>query len=183
MTTSGKIAYVSQQAWIINDTLRNNILMGDPLDMQRYQRVLSLCELDSDINQFPGRDLIEIGERGINLSGGQKQRVSLARAVYARGDIYVLDDPLSAVDQYVGRKLFENVIHGELKSKCVVFVTNQLQFLKECDRVAVMKHGRIVEVDRYDALMARSDSELAKLMSSRTEDADELEKSTEELSM
>lgn len=79
----GSCAYVSQQAWIVNATLKENILFGNPFDAKRYYQALTVCNLKEDLNMLPGGDETEIGERGINLSGGQKQRVALARALYA----------------------------------------------------------------------------------------------------
>lgn len=96
----GSVAYVAQQAWIQNATLKENIIFGKPFDAKKYERVIEACALRSDLDMLPGGDQTEIGEKGINLSGGQKQRVSLARAVYQDADIYFLDDPLSAVDSH-----------------------------------------------------------------------------------
>lgn len=107
VNTVGTIAYVSQQAWIQNATLEDNILFGKPMDRKRYNQVIAACALKPDIEMLPGGDQTEIGEKGINLSGGQKQRVSLARAVYNDADCYFLDDPLSAVDSHVGK--FQNI--------------------------------------------------------------------------
>lgn len=109
VNTVGKIAYVSQQAWIQNATLRDNILFGKSYDKKLYDRVVNACALKQDLDMLPAGDQTEIGEKGINLSGGQKQRVSLARAVYNDADLYFLDDPLSAVDSHVGKHIFEQV--------------------------------------------------------------------------
>lgn len=96
----GSVAYVAQQAWIQNATLKDNILFGRPFDRQRYESIIEACALKPDLAMLPAGDLTEIGEKGINLSGGQKQRVSLARAVYQDAEVYYLDDPLSAVDSH-----------------------------------------------------------------------------------
>jgi ABC-type multidrug transport system fused ATPase/permease subunit len=112
---NGSLAYASQQAWIQNASLKDNILFGTPYNAQRYQRVLAACQLLPDLDILPNGDETEIGEKGINLSGGQKQRVSLARAVYAEKDVYLLDDVLSAVDVHVGRSIFDQVLRGLLK--------------------------------------------------------------------
>ncbi|KAJ2240406.1 hypothetical protein GGH97_004678, partial [Coemansia sp. RSA 475] len=122
----GSIAYVPQQAWILNATLRDNILFGSQLDQEFYERVIDACALRPDLDMLPGGDMTEIGEKGINLSGGQKARVSLARAVYARADIYLLDDPLAAVDAHVGKHIFTHVLgpQGMLKSRARILVTN-----------------------------------------------------------
>ncbi|KAK0397409.1 hypothetical protein QR680_002116 [Steinernema hermaphroditum] len=154
---NGSIAYVPQQAWIQNLSLKSNILFNHSYDPDKYARALSVCELRPDLQTLPAGDLTEIGEKGINLSGGQKQRVSLARAVYAESDIYLLDDPLSAVDAHVGKHLFQNVISsttGILKGKTRVLVTHGLNYLKKCDKIIVMKDGRISETGTYDELMA-----------------------------
>jgi ATP-binding cassette subfamily C (CFTR/MRP) protein 1 len=150
---NGSVAYVAQQAWIRNATLRDNILFGAPFDPEKYNNTIKVCELIPDIEMLPGGDLTEIGEKGINLSGGQKQRVSLARAVYQQSDIYLLDDPLSAVDAHVGRAIFENCIKGTLNGTTRVLVTHQLQFLPFVDYIVVMKKGRIVEMGTYRELM------------------------------
>lgn len=115
----GKTAYVPQQAWIQNNSLKNNILFGNEYDEAKYNKILEACSLLSDIEIMPAGDETEIGEKGINLSGGQKQRVSLARALYANADIYFLDDALSAVDSHVGKHIFTQVIgpEGLLKDK------------------------------------------------------------------
>ncbi|KIH68024.1 hypothetical protein ANCDUO_01649 [Ancylostoma duodenale] len=105
----GKVAYVPQVPWIQNMTVRDNIIFGKPLDKNRYNQVLNACALKTDLKSLTNGDMTEIGEKGINLSGGQKARISLARAVYQDCDIYLLDDPLSAVDAHVGKHIFENV--------------------------------------------------------------------------
>ena len=108
----GKVAYVSQQSWIQNLSLRDNILMGKPYEEERYRKTLWACALEADLKILTNGDQTEIGENGINLSGGQKQRVAMARAVYSDADIILMDDPLSAVDAHVGQHLFEHVIGG-----------------------------------------------------------------------
>ena len=110
---NGKIAYVSQTAWIQTGTIRDNILFGSPMDPQRYQEVLRNSSLVKDLQMFPIGDSTEIGERGVNLSGGQKQRIQLARALYKDADVYLLDDPFSAVDAHTATSLF-NVISNVL---------------------------------------------------------------------
>lgn len=109
VSVHGKLAYVPQQAWIQNLPLRDNILFGKPFDKDLYEAVIDACALGPDLAILPHGDLTEIGEKGINLSGGQKARVSLARAVYQNYDVYLLDDPLSAVDSHVGKHIFEKV--------------------------------------------------------------------------
>uniref|UniRef100_A0A6Q2ZP50 ATP-binding cassette, sub-family C (CFTR/MRP), member 12 n=1 Tax=Esox lucius TaxID=8010 RepID=A0A6Q2ZP50_ESOLU len=127
VTVDGSFAYVSQQAWIFHGTVRDNILMGDTFDQARYNEVIGACSLIPDLAILPYGDQTEIGERGLNLSGGQKQRISLARAVYSDKDIFLLDDPLSAVDAHVGKHIFEECIKKTLKGKSIILVTHQLQ--------------------------------------------------------
>ncbi|XP_033097216.1 multidrug resistance-associated protein 5-like [Anneissia japonica] len=151
---NGSFAYSAQEAWMFNATLRENILFGREFNQERYEMVLEACSLKPDIKILTNGDETEIGERGINLSGGQKQRISLARALYADQDIYLLDDPLSAVDAHVGQHIFENCIKTALKDKTVLFVTHQLQYLKDCDNVVTMKDGFIAEIGTHDELIA-----------------------------
>ncbi|XP_046413794.1 ATP-binding cassette sub-family C member 5-like isoform X2 [Neodiprion fabricii] len=149
----GSCAYVSQQAWIINATLQENILFGAQFDHSRYFKAIYASNLSQDIAEMPGGDQTEIGEKGVNLSGGQKQRVALARALYADRDIYFLDDPLSAVDTRVGAHIFHKLIRGALKGKTVLFVTHQVQYLNHCDDIYMMHDGRIIEHGTHDELM------------------------------
>lgn len=153
----GKVAYVSQQAWIQNATLKDNILFGKPYDPTRYKDVIQACALGPDLEILPGGDGTEIGEKGINLSGGQKQRVSLARAVYNDADIYLMDDPLSAVDSHVGKHIFDHILgeDGLLKYKTRVLVTNALHFLPRTNHIYVLENGRISESGTYDELLER----------------------------
>uniref|UniRef100_A0A672PRC4 ATP-binding cassette sub-family C member 5 n=1 Tax=Sinocyclocheilus grahami TaxID=75366 RepID=A0A672PRC4_SINGR len=154
VSANGTLAYVSQQAWIFHGTVRNNILMGEPFDQTR---VIHACSLKPDLEILPYGDQTEIGERGINLSGGQKQRVSLARAVYSNRDIFLLDDPLSAVDAHVGKHIFEECIKKELKGKSVILVTHQLQYLEFCDQVLLLDNGEIKEAGTHSDLMKAKD--------------------------
>jgi len=151
----GSLAYTAQDPWIQNATLRANVLMGDNMDEERYEQALVVCALEADLSQLPGADATEIGEKGVNLSGGQKHRVALARAVYADADVYLLDDPLSAVDAHVGAHIFEQCFVGALAEKTRILVTHQLQFLGQADRVAVVEKGRVVELGTYDDLVAK----------------------------
>uniref|UniRef100_A0A8C1PEQ3 Uncharacterized protein n=1 Tax=Cyprinus carpio TaxID=7962 RepID=A0A8C1PEQ3_CYPCA len=152
----GSVAFVPQQAWIQNATVMDNILFGSNLDEERYRSVVDACALGPDLDLLPGRDQTEIGEKGINLSGGQKQRVSLARAVYSSADVYLLDDPLSAVDSHVGKHLFERVIgpKGLLKDKTRILVTHGISFLPYVDEIVVLVNGVVSEVGSYDGLRA-----------------------------
>ena len=140
---NGKIGYASQMSWIQNETIRNNILFFKKYDRSKYEEVLERCQLKYDLDILEGRDLTEIGEKGVNLSGGQKVRVSLARTVYADPDIYLFDDPISALDANIGKKIMNDLIINYLKGKTRVIVTHALQYLQYMDRIIYMKNGRI----------------------------------------
>ncbi|XP_053403768.1 ATP-binding cassette sub-family C member 5-like [Mercenaria mercenaria] len=163
VAVQGSLAYVTQQAWVMNTTVRENILFGEPYDPDRYAAVVESCALLQDFSDFVDGDQIEIGERGINLSGGQKQRISLARAVYSNKDIYLLDDPLSAVDIHIGSHIFSECILKQLKGKTVLFVTHQLQYLSNCDQVIFMRDGMITDTGTHSELM-KDDTEYSSLI-------------------
>ncbi|XP_070415544.1 ATP-binding cassette sub-family C member 2 isoform X1 [Equus przewalskii] len=157
ITIKGTVAYVPQQSWIQNGTIKDNILFGAEFDEKRYQQVLEACALLPDLEVLPGGDRAEIGEKGINLSGGQKQRISLARATYQNSDIYILDDPLSAVDAHVGKHIFNKVLgpNGLLKGKTRLLVTHSIHFLPQMDEIVVVGNGTILEKGPYSTLLAK----------------------------
>jgi len=170
----GRVAYFAQNPFIMNDTLKANILFGrqdEPYDEQAYKNALSVCALEHDLTILPGGDACEIGEKGITLSGGQKARIAMARAVYDNADIYLLDDPLAAVDAHVGKHLFQKCIVEKLllggdssgstvpdemptKNRVVILVTNALQYLRNpmVDRILVLSDGVIQEAGTYEDL-------------------------------
>ena len=150
---SGSLAYVEQEPVIFSGSVRDNILFGKELDEMFYRKVLRACNLDEDLKQFDHGDETIIGERGVTISGGQKARMSLARALYSQSDIYLLDDPLSAVDSRVGKIIFERAIKQMLKDKTVILVTHHLNYAKEADRVIVMKDGGVEAEGRFDELV------------------------------
>ncbi|KAB5563885.1 hypothetical protein DKX38_003939 [Salix brachista] len=149
----GSIAYVSQTSWIQSGTVRDNILYGKPMDQAKYEKAIKACALDKDINSFRYGDLTEIGQRGLNMSGGQKQRIQLARAVYNDADIYLLDDPFSAVDAHTASILFNDCVMTALEKKTVILVTHQLEFLAAVDRILVMESGKITQSGSYEELL------------------------------
>ncbi|NXF93849.1 MRP1 protein, partial [Eubucco bourcierii] len=155
VVVKGSVAYVPQQAWVQNATLEENIIFGREMNKNRYKRVIEACALLPDIEILPSGDKTEIGEKGVNLSGGQKQRVSLARAVYCSADVYLFDDPLSAVDAHVGKHIFEKVIgpRGILKNKTRVLVTHAINYLPQTDTILVMSDGEISEMGSYQELL------------------------------
>ncbi|XP_054066662.1 multidrug resistance-associated protein 1 isoform X4 [Rissa tridactyla] len=155
VVVKGSVAYVPQQAWVQNATLEDNIIFGREMNENRYKCVIEACALLPDIEILPTGDKTEIGEKGVNLSGGQKQRVSLARAVYCNADVYLFDDPLSAVDAHVGKHIFEKVIgpKGILKNKTRVLVTHAINYLPQMDTILVMTDGEISEMGSYQELL------------------------------
>ena len=152
MSCVNNAAYVSQIPWVFSGTVRENIVFGRPFDEDKYHKALQVCDLLKDISHFAKGDLTRIGERGVSLSGGQRARVSLARAVYSEAEVYLLDDPLSAVDTKVGKHLFESCICGMLSGRLRVLATHQLQYLKMADHIVVLQEGSVVEEGSYGEL-------------------------------
>ncbi|PIA49180.1 hypothetical protein AQUCO_01300204v1 [Aquilegia coerulea] len=153
---SGEIAYVSQTAWIQTGTIQENILFGSSFNEQRYRETLEKCSLVKDLELLPFGDLTEIGERGVNLSGGQKQRIQLARALYQDADIYLLDDPFSAVDAHTATSLFNEYVMEALSGKTVLLVTHQVDFLPAFDLVLLMSDAEILHAAPYHQLLSSS---------------------------
>ncbi|KAL6554115.1 hypothetical protein OROMI_019788 [Orobanche minor] len=149
----GTKAYVSQSPWIQSGTVLDNILFGKDMDRKRYNQVLEACCLKKDLAILSFGDQTIIGERGVNLSGGQKQRIQIARALYQDADIYLFDDPFSAVDVHTGSHLFKEIILGLLSNKTVIYVTHQVEFLNAADLIVVMKNGRTIQVGKYDDIL------------------------------
>ncbi|XP_014553908.1 hypothetical protein COCVIDRAFT_28966 [Bipolaris victoriae FI3] len=171
----GKTAYVPQSAWVMNASVRENIVFGHRWDPQFYEKTVNACALRDDFASLPDGDQTEVGERGISLSGGQKARLTLARAVYARADIYLLDDCLSAVDQHVARHLINNVLgpKGLLAGKTRILATNSIPVLMEAEMILLLREGRILERGSYGQLMAMK-GEIAQLIkTSQNEDQGE----------
>ncbi|KAJ6414447.1 hypothetical protein OIU84_003445 [Salix udensis] len=149
----GTKAYVAQSPWIQSGNIEENILFGEGMDRERYDKVLEACSLKKDLETLSFGDQTVIGERGINLSGGQKQRIQIARALYQDAQIYLFDDPFSAVDAHTGSHLFKEVLLGVLSSKTVIYVTHQVEFLSAADLILVMKDGRIAQAGKYDDIL------------------------------
>ncbi|KAI5409101.1 Canalicular multispecific organic anion transporter 2, variant 2 [Lathyrus oleraceus] len=149
----GTKAYVAQSPWIQSGKIEENILFGKEMDRERYEKVLEACSLKKDLEVLPFGDQTIIGEKGINLSGGQKQRVQIARALYQDADIYLLDDPFSAVDAHTGSHIFKECLLGLLKTKTVIYITHQVEFLPDADLILVMKEGRITQSGKYNDIL------------------------------
>ncbi|GAX80189.1 hypothetical protein CEUSTIGMA_g7627.t1 [Chlamydomonas eustigma] len=161
----GKVAYVPQVPFIIQGSLRDNILFGLPYHAARYQHCIQCTGLDADLSALAGGDATELGDNGVNLSGGQRQCLSIARALYSNADVFLLDDPLSALDSKVGRKVFDQAIRRAMKKagKTVILATNQLYFLQAADLVVNMSDGQVAEAGPFPTLMA-SGGQFANMM-------------------
>ncbi|KAJ2680603.1 hypothetical protein GGI25_000576 [Coemansia spiralis] len=137
------IAYVAQEAWLRNATIRENILFGEPYDKDRYEEVLRACALKPDLRILSAGDMTEIGERGVTLSGGQKQRVSLARAVYSSRRILLIDDCLSAVDAHTGKHILMECLLNKtnlMQGRTRVLVTHHVSMCLPFAQFLVMMH-------------------------------------------
>ncbi|XP_050516933.1 probable multidrug resistance-associated protein lethal(2)03659 [Diabrotica virgifera virgifera] len=173
VTVSGKISYASQEPWLFGGSVRQNILFGEKYDQVKYNEVVRVCALQRDFTLFPHGDRTLAGERGVTLSGGQRARINLARAVYKEADIYLLDDPLSAVDTHVGKQIFEECICGYLGSKCVVLVTHQLQYLKKIPNIYLLKNGQVAVSGSYDDIR-NSNTDYSKVLANIEEEEEEI---------
>ncbi|XP_051158203.1 ATP-binding cassette sub-family C member 4-like [Leptopilina boulardi] len=149
----GGLSYAGQESWVFGSSVRQNILFGQAYDRQRYQRVVKACALLRDFKQFPQGDQTIVGDRGSSLSGGQKARINLARAVYRQADIYLFDDPLSAVDAHVGKHLFEECIKHYLSGKTRILATHQLQYIKGVDAIILLDQGKMKFYKNYQQLL------------------------------
>ena len=153
---NGSMSLSAQQAWLVNDTVRGNILFGKPFEEAKYNEILKVCCLEDDLKVLAGGDMCEIGDRGINVSGGQKARISLARCCYSDSDIVVMDDPIAAVDSHVGKALFHKCIASYLKGKTRILVTNATQYLHKCDYIIVLENQTISHQGTYEELKAQN---------------------------
>ena len=169
----GKLRYASQDPWIFDGTIRQNIIFGRKFDQCRYDDAIKLCCMGPDIASFKYGSEEFVGERGTTLSGGQKARLNLARSIYEDGDIYLLDDPLSAVDANVGKDLFQKCIRGHLKTKIVLLATHQLHFLKNVDKIIVLDDGEIAQFGTYEELCSRKEGRFSILLKETEDDADQ----------
>ncbi|XP_050309256.1 ATP-binding cassette sub-family C member 4-like [Anthonomus grandis grandis] len=168
LDVNGTVSYASQEAWVFAATVRQNILFGSEYDKKKYNDVVKACALERDFQQFPQGDLSIVGDRGASLSGGQKARINLARAIYRDADIYLLDDPLSAVDIHVSKHLYDQCINGYLYNKTRILVTHQVHHLKDADHIIILNNGRIENEGNFKQL-SESDNLYAKLLTAEPE--------------
>lgn len=166
---NGIVSYASQEPWLFSGSIRQNILFGQPMNKKKYKKVIRKCALERDFSLFPNGDKTIVGEKGQSLSGGQKARISLARAVYRQANVYLLDDPLSAVDSHVGKHLFEQCMRDYLRGHIVILITHQLQYLQNADQIVIIEEGRVCAVGTYDSLQ-QSGLDFAKLLTLSSDD-------------
>ncbi|XP_023241147.1 multidrug resistance-associated protein 4-like isoform X2 [Centruroides sculpturatus] len=152
VSVKGKISYASQEAWVFNATIRENILFGEEYQEDKYRKILHITALEKDISLFPKGDKTIVGEKGVIMSGGQKARINLARALYVDADIFLLDDPLSAVDVPVAKHIFEKCIMEYLKDKICILVTHQIQFLNSACKILALKKGKCESIGNFKQL-------------------------------
>ncbi|KAK0168435.1 hypothetical protein PV327_002235 [Microctonus hyperodae] len=152
MSSPDKIAYASQDPWLFSSSVVQNILFGRPMDQQKYNEIIDVCQLKRDLILLPYGDKTLVGERGAALSGGQRARINLARAVYADASLYLFDDPLSAVDAHVSKNIFDQCISKYLRGRTRILVTHQIQFLRNVDKIIVLKDGGVEAEGTYEQL-------------------------------
>ncbi|KAJ3184929.1 hypothetical protein HDU85_001622 [Gaertneriomyces sp. JEL0708] len=160
----GSMTYCPQEPWILTGTIKENIVFNSSVADERLSHAISVCQLSRDLQLLSHGVDTQIGEKGVNLSGGQKARVALARAVYRDADIYLLDDPIAALDAHVSKEVFEKTIRGALRAKTVVLATHQLHLLPEVDHILVLEHGRVVQAGPFKSLMSDENGLLHKIM-------------------
>ncbi|KAL4709187.1 hypothetical protein ACJJTC_008115 [Scirpophaga incertulas] len=182
VSVNGSVSYASQEAWLFPSTVRENILFGQPMDKEKYKRVTKVCCLLKDFKQFPYGDQTLVGEKGVALSGGQRARINLARSIYKESDVYLLDDPLSAVDVNVGRVLFDECINGYLRGRTRVLVTHQIHFLNAADIIVILDNGNVIKMGTYEELVS-SCKEFSSILASISDDNDKDSKSVDYLSI
>ncbi|CAH0557333.1 unnamed protein product [Brassicogethes aeneus] len=165
----GTISYASQEPWLFAGTIKQNILFGEKWNKSKYEKVVKVCALERDFEQLPYGDRSIVGDKGVTISGGQRARINLARAIYKDADVYLLDDPLSAVDTFVGKQLFQDCISEYLKNKCTILITHQLQYLRNVDKICLMENGKIVITGNYEELK-NSGKDFSTLLNDHLED-------------
>lgn len=148
----GSVSYVSQKSWIRNETVRKNILFGKEFEENKYKEAIFYSSMVDDIEVMSHKDQTQLGEKGINLSGGQKARISIARALYQDSEIYILDDPISAVDVNVGKHLVVNCFQKYLHNKTRVLITHAVSYLKYVDYIYIFKDGGVLEEGTYEKI-------------------------------
>ena len=147
---NGELSYGSQQPWVMSDTIRNNILFFKEFNAEKYSKIISICQLDHDLELLAYGDQTEINSTSSNVSGGQKARISLARCLYKDADLYLIDDPFSSLDNKVGNKIFKEAFYDYLKDKARILITNEMNNLSYVDKIIYMDKGKIIFSGNYD---------------------------------
>nr|XP_034300520.1 multidrug resistance-associated protein 4 isoform X1 [Crassostrea gigas] len=176
----GMLGYMAQTPWVMSGTFQANVTFGENVEQERYRQVLHACALYKDLELMRLGDQTLVGERGLLLSGGQKARLTLARTVYREADVYLLDDPLGAVDTEVGNHLFQRCICELLRGKTRILVTHQLQYLRSADRIVVLTEGNVVSVGTYDELVSQG-TEFSSILTKHDKDMEEKDERQEKL--
>lgn len=145
VSIGGNVSYAPQEAWLFPSTIRNNITFGDHYDEERYSKVIQVCALTKDIDKLPNNDEYKVGEKSVSLSGGQRSRINLARAIYRKADIYLLDDPLSSIDTYTSKQIFDKCFLDHLKGKTRVLVTHNVPLLKKVDFIIIVNNVKAAQ--------------------------------------
>ncbi len=161
LQVKGSLFYVPQEPWIFTASIRQNILFGKPYEEEKFKRIIHTCCLEADLELFPDGEHTIVGEKGINLSGGQRARINLARALYSDAQIYLFDDPLSAVDASVARNIYDNCINGHLADKIRILVTHQVHFLSNANQIIYLSGGQMKFKGPYADLLKLDDSHIA----------------------
>lgn len=173
---NGKISYLSQQPWVMHDTIKNNILFFNPYNMQKYEKVITCCQLKKDLNEFEKGDNSEVSTSGANVSGGQKARIALARCLYRDSDLYLLDDPLSSIDAKVGHNIFIQAFCEYLKGKTRIIATNEMNNLSLFDKIIYMEKGTIKFCGTYDEFEKSYGKDFNKLNNTKENTSEKQEK-------
>ena len=151
------IGYVPQEAWIFGGTIRENILLGKPFNEEKYSEIIRVCSLVTDLKNFKNNDQTFVGEKGLTLSGGQRARINLARALYQNASLYLLDDPLAAVDTKVVNSLYNDAITGYLSTKTRVLVTHHINLLTNADTIICLHDNRIIFNGTFEQMRTSQD--------------------------
>ena len=146
---NGKISYVPQNLWLMNDTIRNNILLYNKMNYEKYNKIINACQLNYDFELLQNGDLTEVNLGGNNLSGGQKQRINIARCIYNDADLYLFDDIFSSIDNKVAQNIFNEIFNIYLKGKSRVLVTNDISNLSYVDKIIYLEKGEIIFYGNY----------------------------------
>ncbi|KAJ7456632.1 hypothetical protein FB451DRAFT_1048362 [Mycena latifolia] len=177
------ISYATQESWVQNETIKENILFGAKYDEERYKKVIYQCALERDLELFEAGDATEVGEKGLTLSGGQKARITLARAIYADAEIILLDDILAALDVHTAKWIVDKCLRGDLiKGRTVILVTHNVAMAKPIAQYVVSmgldghvhSHGSISEALATDEVLAEELDKDQEVLDKKVEEVDAL---------